>query len=323
MTEFTPAQITDRMIAGLTPEQAADPAIATPEAKPPVTDPKPVRPTNLVDVGGIAMSATSTIVEKAMKLVTKTEAKLAEIEHMATRAHESLMSQSAASYSHKANNGGTIINTKAKEAAERIAGAAADQLRKQKSDEALQALNTEIATLKTYQDQLAGVRDLFPSEIVMLGRYGIGTPERSQYQMQVQHAGQAELTNLAKYAVATKNLHLGAAVLAQMGAVNISNPDKRTEWAMFKKSMATALVGDQFNLITASIAKADSALVDLTNIRRRLVGGESKQTLALNSIKRGLDPNAPDYREKKSVEPEQSQSSLDKIKAGLKARQTA
>jgi hypothetical protein len=106
------------------------------------------------------------------------------------------------------------------------------------------------ATLKELNaasESLALTATLFASPVVVLSRAGLGSPERSAYQMQAASAGPTELANLATFAVATKNRVLGAALVSVIDAMPArSRPFSAQE-------LADKLVGDEQRAVMASV----------------------------------------------------------------------
>lgn len=62
-------------------------------------------------------------------------------------------------------------------------------------------------------EQLVAQRQFYDSPVKVLARAGLGTPERTHYATQLDHAGPSELAHMAQVAVSTKNESLAAAVL--------------------------------------------------------------------------------------------------------------
>ena len=68
--------------------------------------------------------------------------------------------------------------------------------------------------LNAAADSLATTAQLRASPVTVFARSGLGTPERSAYQQQLDGSGIVELKNAALLAVATNNKVLGAALVA-------------------------------------------------------------------------------------------------------------
>lgn len=73
--------------------------------------------------------------------------------------------------------------------------------------------------LNAAAESLALTAALYASPVVVLSRQGLGSAERSAYQMQVASAGPTELANLVTFAIATQNRALGAALLSALDAM--------------------------------------------------------------------------------------------------------
>ena len=68
--------------------------------------------------------------------------------------------------------------------------------------------------LNAAADSLATTAQLRASPVTVFARSGLGTPERSAYQQQLDGSGIVELKNAALLAVATNNKVLGAALVS-------------------------------------------------------------------------------------------------------------
>ena len=67
------------------------------------------------------------------------------------------------------------------------------------------------------QVQAEGQRDMWDSPVKVLARQGLGTPQRSDYQLSI--AGPAEVAHFGQLAAGTKNFTLAAAVLSRLDAL--------------------------------------------------------------------------------------------------------
>jgi hypothetical protein len=62
-------------------------------------------------------------------------------------------------------------------------------------------------------EQIVSQRQFYDSPVKVLARTALGSPERTHYATQLDHAGPSELAHMAQVAVSTKNEALAAAVL--------------------------------------------------------------------------------------------------------------
>ena len=91
---------------------------------------------------------------------------------------------------------------------------AAAKLRREVVENSTDARWSHLKELNAAADSLATTQQLWASPVTVLARAGLGTPERSAYQQQLDGSGVVELKNAALLAVATNNKVLGAALVA-------------------------------------------------------------------------------------------------------------
>ena len=139
----------------------------------------------------------------------------------------------------------------------------------QASDEARWAALKE---LNAASESLALTATLFASPVVVLSRAGLGTPERSAYQMQASNAGPTELANLAAFAVASKNRPLGAALVSILDAM----PARSRPFSAH--DLADKLVGEEQRAVMASVEAVRTAY------QRALVANRAFQNNKSNPI---------------------------------------
>ena len=123
--------------------------------------------------------------------------------------------------------------------------------------------------LNAAAESLALTASLYASPVVVLSRQGLGSPERSAYQMQVASAGPTELANLATFAIATQNRALGAALLSALDAMPArSRPFSAQE-------LADKLCGDETRAILASVEAVRTANQRAINANRAFLRGRT------------------------------------------------
>lgn len=129
--------------------------------------------------------------------------------------------------------------------------------------------------LNAAAESLALTASLYASPVVVLSRQGLGSPERSAYQMQVASAGPTELANLATFAIATQNRALGAALLSALDAMPArSRPFSAQE-------LADKLCGDETRAILASVEAVRTANQRAINANRAFVRGRTDPLAAV------------------------------------------
>lgn len=85
-------------------------------------------------------------------------------------------------------------------------------------DAASKELDAILKSVGAPHEQIIAQRQFYDSPVKVLSRAGLGTPERSHYTQQLQHAGPSELAHFAQVAVSTKNDTLAASVLSLLDA---------------------------------------------------------------------------------------------------------
>lgn len=129
--------------------------------------------------------------------------------------------------------------------------------------------------LNAAAESLALTASLYASPVVLLSRQGLGSPERSAYQMQVASAGPTELANLATFAIATQNRALGAALLSVLDAMPArSRPFSAQE-------LADKLCGDETRAVLASVEAVRTANQRAINANRAFLRGRTDPLAAV------------------------------------------
>lgn len=129
--------------------------------------------------------------------------------------------------------------------------------------------------LNAAAESLALTAVLYASPVVVLSRQGLGSAERSAYQMQVASAGPTELANLATFAIATQNRALGAALLSALDAMPArSRPFSAQE-------LADKLCGDETRAILASVETVRTANQRALNANRVFLRGRADPLAAV------------------------------------------
>lgn len=109
---------------------------------------------------------------------------------------------------------------------------------------------------------------LFATPLAVLARSGLGTPERTNYQVQLKGAGNVELRNMAAFAVATENRALGAAV------VSVVERMPRRERPLNPADLADRLVGEETRRVQNAIAKIKLAAATARNLNTEFETGK-------------------------------------------------
>ena len=116
---------------------------------------------------------------------------------------------------------------------------------------------------------------MYASPVVVISRQGLGSAERSAYQMQVASAGPTELANLAILAVATNNRILGAAPVSEIDAM----PARSRPFS--SQELADKLCGDEARAVLASVEAIQTANQKALNANRALLRGRADPLAAV------------------------------------------
>jgi hypothetical protein len=133
--------------------------------------------------------------------------------------------------------------------------------------------------LMEMDETVAKLEPLHASPVQMLSRVGLGSPERTNYQEQLRHAGPRELENHAKWAIARGGKILAAAVLSRLDAMPTKSRPLNT------REFAEKLVGEEFERLQSAFRRtrlaAQRAINANRDFERGQVRGVSKIALGL------------------------------------------
>jgi hypothetical protein len=117
---------------------------------------------------------------------------------------------------------------------------------------------------------------LFESPVQMLGRMGLGSPERDRYHNQLRDAGPRELQNHADWARYKGDRILAAAVLSRLDTLPAGHrPFKATEFAM-------SIVGEEFQETKKAIERIRLAAQRAVNANRDFENGHVNATAKIS-----------------------------------------
>lgn len=119
-----------------------------------------------------------------------------------------------------------------------------------------------LKTLKALDSRAVQLEPLFESPVQMLGRVGLGSPERSRYQEQLASAGPRELQNHAQWALAHGDKILAAAVLSRLDALPAGQRPLRAS------DFAQQVVGDELKQVREALRKVRAAAQHAINVNR-------------------------------------------------------
>lgn len=137
--------------------------------------------------------------------------------------------------------------------------------------------------LQAASDSLAKTALLWASPVTVLSRAGLGTPERTAYQQQLEGSGIVELKNMAALATATKNKVLGAALVTIIDRM----PARSRPFS--SADLAERLCGDEWREVDRAIGAVREAARRSIMRNREYEAGKvrplDRVKLALNQVK--------------------------------------
>jgi len=161
---------------------------------------------------------------------------------------------------------------------------AAAKLRREVVENSTDARWSHLKELNAAADSLATTAQLWASPVTVLARSGLGTPERSAYQQQLDGSGIVELKNAALLAVATNNKVLGAALVAILDRM----PARSRPFSA--QDLADKLVGAETRQVQDAITAVKLAAQRAINRNREWEAGKvrplARVKMALNTNKK-------------------------------------
>lgn len=137
-----------------------------------------------------------------------------------------------------------------------------------------------IKEVNAASDAVALTAALFASPRAVLARAGLGTPERTHYQTQLEGSGNVEVKNMAALAMATGNKVLGAAIMSVVDRM------PRRDRPLSTSELAERLVGEETCAVQDAITKIKLAAQSAINLNREFTAGKvrplDRVKLALN-----------------------------------------
>lgn len=119
-----------------------------------------------------------------------------------------------------------------------------------------------LKALRALDSRAVQLEPLFENPVQMLGRVGLGSPERSRYQEQLAGAGPRELMNHAQWALAHGDKILAAAVLSRLDALPAGQRPLRAA------DFAEQVVGDELKQVRDALRKVRTAAQHAINVNR-------------------------------------------------------
>lgn len=136
-----------------------------------------------------------------------------------------------------------------------------------------------IKEVNAASEAVALTATLFASPQAVLARSGLGTPERSHMQQQLEGSGTVELKNMAAFAMATNNKVLGAAIMSVVDRM------PRRDRPLSIAELADRLVGEETRAVQDAVTNIKLAAQAAINLNREFTAGKVRP---LNRVKLAL-----------------------------------
>lgn len=183
---------------------------------------------------------------------------------------------------------------------EALRPALANSVKKARVDLIRSSEDTRWAELRAFDEAARSLRvteELFATPAAVLAREGLGTPERTAYQMQASLVGPAGLRNLATLARGTLNKPLAAALC------DVVDKMQRRERPFSAQELAAALVGEEQRAVLSAILMVRTEQQRALNLNREFERGgrnplgrtkvalreREARAIALGEAQRGID----------------------------------
>lgn len=122
---------------------------------------------------------------------------------------------------------------------------------------------TEVLRVAVRQmNEIKAIAVHYRSAMQMLMRENLGSPRRSFIASQIESSGLVELASLASFAIATRDMELGAALCARNSGI------KATARPFSSSELAQGLVGPDFDRVTVAIAEIELIGREIINADR-------------------------------------------------------
>lgn len=113
-----------------------------------------------------------------------------------------------------------------------------------------------------HMDEIKAIALHYRSAMQMLMRENLGSQRRSFIVNQIESSGPVELASLASFAIATRDMELGAALCARNSGI------KATLRSFSSSELAEGLVGQEFERVTVAIAEIELIGREIINADR-------------------------------------------------------
>lgn len=121
-------------------------------------------------------------------------------------------------------------------------------------------------------DEVCAIAAHYQSPTQMLMRESLGSTRRGTICQQIENSGPVELASLASFAVATRDIELGAALCSQNSSI------KTAQRSFSSSELADALVGDVFSKVAKAISEIQVIAREVINADRAFLANRHMAT---------------------------------------------
>lgn len=156
------------------------------------------------------------------------------------------------------NSLGDLTNAERLSVASRVTGS----FRRELIDGSDKARTEILRSAVRHMDEIKAIAAHYQSAMQMLMRENLGSQRRSYIATQIENSGPVELASLASFAIATRDMELGAALCARNSGI------KATMRPFSSSELAHGLVGQEFERVSVAIAEIDLIGCEIINADR-------------------------------------------------------
>lgn len=138
-------------------------------------------------------------------------------------------------------------------------------------------------------DEIGAIATHYRSPTQMLMRESLGSTRRGTICQQIENSGPVELASLATFAVATRDMELGAALCSQNSSI------KTAQRSFSSSELADALIGDVFSKVATAISEIQVIAREVINADRAFLANRHMATDKIETAlarRRGAAPQA-------------------------------
>lgn len=180
---------------------------------------------------------------------------------------------------------GDLTNAERLSVANRVTGA----FRRELIDDSDKVRTEVLRTAVRHLDEINAISAHYQSAMQMLMRENLGSQRRSFIASQIENSGPVELASLASFAIATRDMELGAALCARNFGV------KAAQRSFNSSDLAEGLVGDEYAQVTAAITEIQVIAREAISADRVFLTRRPDSTAKISAaLARGTILSAPD-----------------------------